>query len=93
MIISYFKSKSTGSIHEERRPGQNIFLLYPAPTCYNTFTTNQCLIFPLTAPAHHAFVLYLWMKHFVGNVSRQAFGAQSILMYTPIIQRHLNKEI
>lgn len=33
------------------------------------------------------------MKYFVGNVSRQALGALSILMFIPIIQRHLNKEI
>lgn len=76
---------------------QNIFLLYSAPTCYNRVTTNQCLIFPTdgtrSPSPQHAFVFYLWMKHSVGNVSRQAFGAPSILMYIPIIQRHLNKEI
>lgn len=33
------------------------------------------------------------MKHFVANVSRQVFRALSILTYSPIIQRHLNKEI
>ncbi len=76
---------------------QDPFMLYSAPTWYNRFTINQCLIFCAdgthSASPHHAFVFYLWMKHFTGNVFRQAFEVQSILMYIPIIQKYLNREI
>lgn len=47
----------------------------------------------LPQPSHRAFVFYLRMKHFVCNASRQSFEDLSTLMYIPIIQRHLNKEI
>lgn len=73
----------------------SFFSMYFASTCYNRFTTNQCLVFPTddtcSPSSHHPFVFYFRIKHFSGNVSRHAFGAQSILMYIPIFQRHLKR--
>lgn len=101
VTFSYFKNLTSvlvmaiNSLYYDSE--QKIFLLFSSPTSYNRFTTNQCLIFctdgTRSPSPHHAFVFYLWMKHFVCNVSRQAFRALSILMYIPIIQRHLNKAI
>lgn len=98
---SYFKIQKYGLVtainpsHSDSE--QNIFWLYSAPTCSNKRTTNESLIFGAdgtrSASPHRALVFYLWMKHFVGNVSRQASGALSVPMYIPIMQRHLDKEI